>query len=92
VPPEQRRSTQIQKFNEALNSLRSEVSKLQSLGQHINAQRIASASLNVGQLEIMLEGVADLEQFRKRFAQPITAMSLNPLFEYHNLRKSRIVQ
>jgi hypothetical protein len=81
---------QIDKLNRTLNDLRSEVAKLQAVGQHIKAQRLNAASLNVGQLEVILDGVADLEQFRKRVAQPVTSMTLNPLLEYHYLHQQRI--
>ena len=51
------------------------MAKLEAAGQHINAQRLNAASLNVGQLEVILDGVVDLEQFRNRVAQPTTMMT-----------------
>jgi hypothetical protein len=84
------KSGQVDKLNKTLNDLRSEVAKLEAAGQNVNAQRLNAASLNVGQLEVILEGVADLEQFRKRVAQPTTMMTLNPLLEYHYLHQKGI--
>jgi hypothetical protein len=84
------KSGQVDKLNRTLNDLRSEVGKLEAAGQHVNAQRLNAASLNVGQLEVILDGVADLEQFRKRVAQPTTMMTLNPLLEYHYLHQKGI--
>jgi hypothetical protein len=81
---------QVDKLNKTLNDLRSEVEKLQAAGQHVNAQRLNAASLNVGQLEVVLDGVADLQQFRNRVAQPTTMMTLNPLLEYHYLHQKGI--
>jgi hypothetical protein len=66
------------------------VAKLEAAGQHVNAQRLNAASLNVGQLEVILDGVAHLEQFRKRVAQPTTMMTLNPLLEFHYLHQKGI--
>jgi hypothetical protein len=79
------KSGQVDKLNRTLNDLRSEVVKLEAAGQPVNAQRFNAASLNVGQLEVILDGAADLEQFLKRVAQPTTMMTLNPLLEYHHL-------
>ena len=62
----------------------------EAVGQPINAQRLNAASLNVGQLEVILDGVANLEQFRNRVAQPTTMMTLNPLLEYHYLHQNGI--
>jgi hypothetical protein len=84
------KSGQVDKLNKTLNDLRSEVEKLQAAGQHVNAQRLNAASLNVGQLEVVLDGVADLQQFRNRVAQPTTMMTLNPLLEYHYLHQKGI--
>jgi len=84
------KSGQVKKLNRILNDLRSEVGKLDAVGQHVNSQRLNAASLNVGQLEVLLDGVADLEQFRKRIAQPVTMMTLNPLLEYHYLHQKGI--
>jgi hypothetical protein len=84
------KSGQVDKLNRILNDLRFEVGMLEAVGQHVNAQRLNAASLNVGQLEVILDGVVDLEQFRKRVAQPTTMMTLNPLLEYHYLHQKGI--
>jgi len=84
------KSGQVEKLNKTLNDLRSEVEKLQAAGLHVNAQRLNAASLNVGQLEVVLDGVANLQQFRNRVAQPTTMMTLNPLLEYHYLHQKGI--
>jgi hypothetical protein len=53
-------------------------------------QRLGAASISVGQLDIFLDGVTDLEHLRKRVALPVTHMSLNPLLEFHYLKKPGI--
>jgi hypothetical protein len=84
------KSGQVEKLDKTLNDLRSEVEKLQAAGQHVNEQRLNAASLNVGHLEVVLDGVANLQQFRNRVAQPTTMMTLNPLLEYHYLHRKGI--
>ena len=86
------KSKQVQEFNAILDELRSEVAALDRVGQSVPALVHNAASLNVGQLEVILDGAADLEQVRKRISTPVTAMTLNPLYEYHFLREKKIVK
>ena len=86
------KTKQVAEFNSALNDLRSEVRQLDEAGLPVQAQTFNAASLNVGQLDVVLEGIADLEQFRGRIAMPVTTMTLNPLFEYHFLRQQKIIK
>lgn len=86
------KAKQINEFNRALDNLRSEVHQLDEAGVPVRAQTFNAASLNVGQLDVLLEGVGDLEQFRRRIATPVTTMSLNPLIEYHFLRRRKIIK
>ena len=79
---------QIADFNRILSDTTSEMTRLEALGQNLQMQRLNAASVSVGQLDIFLDGVKDLEHFRKRVALPATYMTLNPLLEYHYLRKS----
>jgi hypothetical protein len=69
------KSKQVQKLNAILNELRSEVAVLDRVGQSVPALVHNAASLNVGQLEVILDGAADMEQFRKRISTPVTAMT-----------------
>jgi hypothetical protein len=91
VAPGYTKSEQVQKFNDILDALRSEVAAVNRIGQDIHALTRTTASLNVGQLEVILDGAKDLEQFCKRILTPATFLTLNPLHEYHFLRKNGVV-
>jgi hypothetical protein len=86
------KTEQVQKFNVVLDKLRFEVAVLDRIGQSVPALVFNAASLNVGLLEVILNGAADLEQFRKCISTPLTAMTLNPSYEYHHLREMKFVK
>ena len=77
MAPGYAKSDQVQKLNAILDDLRSEVAALDRVGRSVPALVHNAASLNVGQLEVILDGAADLEQFRKRISTPLTFMTLN---------------
>jgi hypothetical protein len=89
--PEYQQTRQIAKLNEALDLVRSEVEALEAAGRPINAQRLATASLNLGQLAILLENVADLEHFVRRIALTATFMTFNPVSEFYHFQKAQAV-
>ena len=73
--PDYAKSKQVQKLNGILDELRSEVAALDRVGQSVPALVHNAVSLNVGQLEVILDGAADMEQFRTRISTPVTAMT-----------------
>jgi hypothetical protein len=89
--PGYKKTGQVDALNASLDDLRSGVQQLNNLGQSVNTLRLNGVSLSVGQLDVMLEGVNGLDHFRRRIAQPVTAMTLNPLFEYHYRRQKGMV-
>jgi hypothetical protein len=81
---------QIADFNKILSDMTSETTQLEALGQNLQMQRLGAASISVGQLDIFLDGIKDLEHLRKRVALPVTHMTLNPLLEFHYLKRPGI--
>jgi hypothetical protein len=60
------------KLNDALDEMRHEVNALEAAGRSANAQKLATASLSMGQLAVLLENVASLEHFARRITVPGT--------------------
>ena len=86
--PEYQKKGPIVKLNEALDEMRHEVDALEAAGRSTNAQKLATASLSMGQLAVLLENVASLEHFVRRVTVPGTYVTFNPVFEFHFLHKS----
>jgi hypothetical protein len=86
--PEYPKKGPIVKLNEALARMRYEVDALEAAGRSANAQKLATASLNIGQLAVLLENVTSLARFARRITVPITYMTFNPVFEFYHLQKS----
>jgi hypothetical protein len=81
---------QIADFNKILSDITNEMTRLEALGQNLQMQRLGAASISIGQLDIFLDGIKDLEHLRKRVALPVTHMTLNPLLEFHYLKRPGI--
>jgi hypothetical protein len=78
-----------------LNSLvlaaQQEVEKLDKAGVHISVLKHQCASLNVGQLSLILKGIRDLDHFVQRITYSTTFLSFDPLFEFvHRSRKGLV--
>ena len=89
--PEYPKAGQITRLNEALDQMRFEVGALEAAGRPATAQKLATASLSLGQLAILLENVTDLAQFARRIALPLTFMSFNPVLEFCHLQRAGTV-
>ena len=76
------------KLNKALDEMRHEVDALEAAGRSTNAQKLATASLSMGQLAVLLENVASLERFVRRVTVPGTYMTFNPVLKFYFLHKS----
>lgn len=85
------RNKQIDVFNKILMDVYKEVTMLVGFDRNLQMQRLGAVSLSIGQFEVFLDGVRDLNQFKKRIVSPLTYMTLNPLLEYHLRKKSGIV-
>jgi hypothetical protein len=80
----------IADFNKILSDVTDEMTRLEALGETLQMQRLGAASISIGQLDIFLDGIKDLKHLRKRVALPVTHMTLNPLLEFHYLKKPGI--
>jgi hypothetical protein len=83
--PSYRRFKEAAAFKKSLDDFRREVNLLTEAGHTASAQTLA-ASLSVGQLGILLEDVANLEQFVRRITFPVTTASFNAVREYVQMR------
>ena len=78
---------QIEEFDQTLTKMRNEAEALQDLGIPTHVQPLASASLSVGSLSVLLNGVSDLDQFIKRMTVPATYMTYNPVSEFYHQQR-----
>jgi hypothetical protein len=89
--PDYPKPKQIARLNEALALMRFEVEALERAGQPARAQKLATASLSLGQLAIFLDNVADLAHFARRITLPLTFMSFNPVLEFYHVQRAGTV-
>lgn len=85
------RELQIKSFNKVLSDMSKEMTMLEGLDRDLQLQRFGAASLSIGQLEVFLEDIKNIEHLINRIASPMTYISLNPLFEFHFRKKGGIV-
>jgi hypothetical protein len=76
------REKQVRNLNIALNKLRHEAVKLSGVGRQTATLPLAAASLNVGQLAVLLKGTTSVEDFIQRVTIPATSGSGNPILEF----------
>ena len=86
------KKSQVKKFDENLTAMHDEAEALKDLGIPTRVQPLASASLSVGSLSVLLNGVSDLDQFIKRMTVPATYMTYNPVFEFYHQQRSGLVR
>lgn len=91
VPPGHEREEDVRKLNRALENLRAEAQQLSDLGVTIGQQTFGG-SLSVAQLAVHLEGADTLEAFVARLDTRSTTMSLNPLFELHEMTRRGVLR
>ena len=84
--------SQIREFDKNLTAVHNEAEALKDLGIPTRVQPLASASLSVGSLSVLLKGVSDLDHFIKRVTVPATFMTYNPVFEFYHQKKSGLVR
>jgi hypothetical protein len=71
--------------------MRFEVEALEAAGRSARLQKLATASLSLGQLAILVENVADLAHFTRRITLPLTFMSFNPVLEFYHVQRAGTV-
>ena len=92
APSGYRKMKQIQDFDQTLTDMRNEAEALKALGISTKVQPLASASLSVGSLSVLLNGVSDLDHFIRRVTIPATYMTYNPVFEFYHQQRSGLVR
>ena len=80
--PHYSRKKQVSEFNTNLKSFQDETRLLVAAGREINAHVLNVGSASITQLDVILEGVADLSEARTRLTIPMTYNSYNVLLEH----------
>ena len=88
VPSGYNKMKQIKEFDQTLTKMHNEAEALKCLGLSTRVQPLASASLSVGSLSVLLNGVSDLDHFIRRVTIPATYMTYNPVFEFYHQQRS----
>ena len=92
APSGYKKMKQIRDFDQTLTDMRNEAEALKALGVSTKVQPLASASLSVGSLSVLLNGVSDLDHFIRRVTIPATYMTYNPVFEFYHQQRSELVR
>jgi hypothetical protein len=85
------RRRKIDEINDLIATINSEVGLIETTGYTVQKTVLGGASVNIGQLAILLIGATDLASFIKRINTRATANTGNPLLEFHNLRSQGLV-
>jgi hypothetical protein len=81
----------IDEINDLIATIGKEVGLIQTAGHSVQKTVLGGASVNVGQLAILLVGARDIAHFVKRINVRATANTGNPLLEFHFLRSQGVV-
>lgn len=92
VAPGYPKAGQVKKFGDLLAKLRAETEALVEAGVPVREQALAGATLSVVQLAVLLDGIANLEQFVRRATKRVSYMSLNALYEFYLLKREGHVE
>jgi hypothetical protein len=74
-----------------VEKINSETALIQKTGHSVQKTVLGGASINIGQLAILLTGATDLAHFARRINARATANTGNPLLEFYILRSQGVV-
>ena len=84
-------SSRLDKLNNLLAKMSAEVEAICNTGIHVSIVKSECASLDVGQLAILLKGVRDLSHFLQRIDSPITFGTFDPVLEFFERCRMKLI-